>query len=321
MAVGPDGDGLRLDIFCAHHVDALSRSQIQRLNREGHILVDGRPRPDHYALRDGEVVEISVPPPPRATGPAPQPLPLRVAFEDDHILVINKEAGMVAHPAHGNRDGTLVNAVLGRGTPLSNLGGEARPGIVHRLDKDTSGLIVLAKTDEAFGGLTRSIKNREFAKVYHAIVWGNLGRGHLRIDAPIARHPVNRQKMAVPRRGGRGAMTDVFVVDTFESFDYIRVVTLTGRTHQIRVHLSHISHPILGDSVYGGRRKKGLSSSTRVRDGMNRLLKLMTRQALHASRLSFEHPVTGEPLDFRTALPEDMRLSLEVLHSKLAQGG
>ena len=307
-------DGLRLDVFCAAKIDSLSRNQIQKLNKSGGITVDGVKRPDHYALSSGETVRLAIPEPEIAAAPVPQDIPLNVVYEDDDILVVNKRPGIVVHPAHGNREGTVVNAVLGRGSVLSALGGDERPGVVHRLDKDTSGLMVLAKSDAAYKGLAERIKARRMEKVYHAIVWGNLGVAERTIDEPIGRHRVHRQRMTVDRGRGREAITKVLVVDSFEYFDYIRVTTLTGRTHQIRVHLAFISHPILGDPVYGGQQKRGLQSNKRTRDRVSTLLKTMPRQALHASRLSFEHPVSLRHLSFKTALPEDMRLVLESLN-------
>ncbi len=322
FVVATDDGDVRLDVFCASRIKSLSRNQIQKINKSGAIRVDGASRPDHYALSPGETVEIVLPAPTEPDrAPVPQDIGLRIAYEDDHLLIINKEAGMVVHPAHGNREGTVVNALLGRGTKLSSLGGPDRPGIVHRLDKDTSGLLVIAKSDEAYRGLTEQLKTRQVKKTYHAIVWGNLGTTQRTVDAPISRHPVQRQRMAVVRRRGREAITELFVVDSFEYFDYIRVVTRTGRTHQIRVHLAHISHPILGDSVYGGRRKKG-PPKARVQALMMALLKAVPRQALNASRLSLEHPVTGERLNLKSALPQDIRLALELLHiDTRTQGG
>jgi 23S rRNA pseudouridine1911/1915/1917 synthase len=320
FAVTEDYVGVRLDRFCAAHLPNLSRTQVQKINKAGGIAVDGVVRPDHYTLSLTETVEVVVPETSREEAPRAQHIPLRISYEDDHIVVINKSADLVVHPGSGNREGTVVNALLGMGIPLSSLGGTERPGIVHRLDKDTSGLMVVAKTDQAYSALSRQIKDRKFQKTYHAIVWGNLGLRRRTIDARIQRHPVNRQKMAVVRRGGREAVTEVFVVDSFEYFDYIRVVTLTGRTHQIRVHLAHISHPILSDTVYGGGRRKSLPAQSRLRNHITAVLKAMPRQALHASRLSLEHPVTGEWLNFSTALPTDMRGVLETLHS-WNQGG
>ncbi len=313
--VSPGEGGLRLDVFCVSRLGDLSRNQIQKLIRTGHILVDTTHRPASHPLRCGDTVRVDLSEPaPSKHGLAAQDIPVRIVFEDDEIVVVNKNAGVVVHPASGNRNGTLVNALLGRGLSLSGLGGEDRPGVVHRLDKDTSGLLVLAKTDRAYTALAGQIAAREVEKTYHTIAWGHLGVASKRIDTPIARHPVHRQRMSVARHGGRQALTEVFVVDTFEHFDYIRVITLTGRTHQIRVHLSSISHPILGDPVYGGRRAKDTSWNAKTRARMSVLLKLIPRQALHASRICFTHPVSGRRVEFRTALPEDMRSALEVLY-------
>jgi len=313
--VEPSDAGSRLDAFCAAKIKSLSRNQVQKLNKSGHIEVGGVTRPDHHELHAGDRVRVSVPAPAGEHVAVPQDIPLRVAFEDEDILVINKQAGLVVHPAHGNPDGTVVNAVLGRGSKLSSLGGDARPGIVHRLDKDTSGLMVLAKSDLAYESLASQIKSRRISKTYHAIVWGNIGVKEQRIDAPIGRHQTHRKKMTVDKVRGREAVTEVLVVDSLEHFDYIRVATATGRTHQIRVHMAHISHPILGDPVYGGQKRRGLSPNTRTKKHISALLKAMPRQALHASKLGFEHPVTGQWLSFKTALPEDMWLVLEMLNS------
>ncbi len=310
LVAAPDDEGVRLDVFCASHIEELSRNQVQKLIKDGCVTLNSHAKPANFKIKDGDTVVVDIPEREDEEGraPIPQDIPIRVIYEDDDLVVINKDAGMVVHPAHGNWDGTVVNALLGRGIELAFLGGPGRPGVVHRLDKDTSGVLVLAKTDRAYRGLSEQIKAREVKKVYHAISWGNIGGASRTIDAPIARHPVHRQKMAVAKRGGRDAYTKVFVVDTFEYFDYIRVITVTGRTHQIRVHLSHISHPILGDSVYSGRRDRGVSPNA------DAPLKAMQRQALHASMISFAHPATGRWLDFKTALPEDMQKVLEMLY-------
>ncbi len=313
--VAPDEEGLRLDVFCASRLEGYSRSRIQKLIKAGAVLVDAVARPAGYAVRKGESVGIELPAPAIAgDGPAPQEIPLRVVFEDDDIIVVNKHAGIVVHPAPGHQDGTVVNALLGRGTRLSSIGGRDRPGVVHRLDKDTSGLLVLAKTDRAYKGLAEQIGGRTVRKIYHAIVWGHLGTPRKRIDAPIGRHPVDRKKMAVSQRRGRAALTEAFVVDSFAHFDYIRVHIVTGRTHQIRVHLAHIAHPVLGDPVYGARRTRGLPTEAGSRARLGGIIKMMQRQALHASSISFEHPVTGETAVFATALPDDMRSVLEALY-------
>lgn len=307
-------EGRRLDVFCVSRLEGHSRSQIQKLIRTGCVLVDSKRQPASHCLRAGETVRVEISAPPARETPEGQDIQVSVVFEDEDIVVVNKAAGLVVHPGAGNRSGTLVNALLGRGSRLSSLGGEDRPGVVHRLDKDTSGLLVLARTDRAYKGLAAQIETRSVEKTYHAIVWGHLGMASMRIDAPIARHPVHRKRMAVARRGGREALTEAFVVDTFEHFDYIRVIIFTGRTHQIRVHLASISHPILGDPVYGGRRGRESMPNGRARTRMSSILGVMQRQALHASSLCFDHPVSGRRLEFRTALPGDMRQVLEFLY-------
>ncbi len=313
LAVDEADAGERLDRFCAAGVPELSRTQAQTLNAAGGILVDGRARPDSYALSPGESVDIdpSLMPRVRAATLEPQALPVSVVYEDDSIVVVNKAPGVVVHPAHGNWDKTLVNALLGRGTTLSSIGGD-RPGVVHRLDKDTSGLIVLAKTDVAHRVLSASIKAHEFEKTYHAIVIGNVRARSIVVDAPIARDPRHRQKMATVTNGGRPAHTEVFVVDTYFHFDYIRVTTKTGRTHQIRVHMSHVGNPLLGDSVYGGRKQRGGKGASRAT--FERIAQRMRRHALHASRLSFTHPESGARVSFTTALPADMSSTLEAIY-------
>jgi 23S rRNA pseudouridine1911/1915/1917 synthase len=314
LTVGDSDAGQRLDRYCADHLDGFSRSQIQALNAAGGITVDGRSRADSFALSAGNLVAVE----PsllvaRRPGPAPEPIPIAVVYEDEALVVVNKAAGMVVHPAHGNWEGTLVNALIGRGIGLASLGGADRPGVVHRLDKDTSGLIVLAKTDAAYRGLVAAFKEQRVAKTYHAIVRGHVRSSRILIDEPIARHPVHRQKMAVRKASGRTALTEVFVVDTYQHFDYIRVRTHTGRTHQIRVHMAHVGNPLLGDSVYGGRKPVQVAH-TRVRAMFERILKLVPRHALHASQVSFDHPVTDQHLAFTAALPTDMRLALETLY-------
>ncbi len=314
IVVAEDRAGERLDRFCTASVPGLSRTQVQALNAAGGVHVDERVRPDSYTLSPGELVAIDpalLPKARTASAPAPQSLPVSVMYEDEAIVVVNKAPGVVVHPAHGNWDGTLVNALLGRGTTLSSIGGD-RPGVVHRLDKDTSGVIVLARTDAAHRALSAAIKAHEFEKTYHAIVVGNVRARRFEVEAPIARHPVHRQKMATVSSGGRPALTEVFVVDTYYHFDYIRVITKTGRTHQIRVHMAHVGNPLLGDSVYGGRKQRAGKGATR--ETFERITRHMTRHALHASRLSFAHPLTGARMAFSTALAPDMRFVLEAVY-------
>jgi 23S rRNA pseudouridine1911/1915/1917 synthase len=277
--------------------------------------VDGVARPSNHKLKPGETIEFAAPPADRDEFTlVPQDIHLHITYEDDDIVVVNKAAGLVVHPAHGNWDGTLVNALLGRGCRLSALGGAYRPGIVHRLDKDTSGLIVVAKSDRAYLRLAEQIKNRQFKKVYHAFAWGNIGQRDFTVDAPIARHPARRQQMTVVDSGGRAASTNFFVIDSFRHFDYIRITAFTGRTHQIRVHLSHMQHPVMGDPVYGGRKRRPVDRNARTKQTLDKILKIMRRHALHASTLAFEHPTTGDWIEFNTALPIDMLRVLELLY-------
>lgn len=319
FTVQSDEAGLRLDRFCASKCKSISRSQMQALNDAGGITVDGVKRPDSYLLRESQTVLVR-PSAARRDGLAPgeepvgQTIPINVSYEDDQIVVVNKSAGLVVHPAHGNWDGTLVNALIGRGIKLATLGGNHRPGVVHRLDKDTSGLIVVAKTDAAYAALSAQIKRKEVRKEYHCIVQGNLPQPQMTVDEPISRHPVHRQKMTVAVGSGKEAVTELFVVDSYSHFDYIRVATYTGRTHQIRVHLSYLAHPLLGDAVYGGRKKKAGGLNTRQKVLFEKLLKIMSRHALHASRLSFAHPTTGRWMSLKAALPDDMRLAMETLY-------
>lgn len=316
IQVSEDDAGQRLDRFVASRLAGFSRTQVQTLNAAGAILVDGRVRADSYALAKGETIDVDAPEASSAPERAPraQSIPVSVVYEDDAVVVIDKPAGLVVHPAHGNWEGTLVNALLGRGTPLSQLGSGDRPGVVHRLDKDTSGVIVLAKTDRAYRSLAAQFKDKQTEKTYHAIVHGHVRARSIVVDEPIARHPVHRQRMAVATTGGRAARTDVFVVDTFDRFDYIRVSTHTGRTHQIRVHMAHVGNPLLGDSVYGGRKPRGAGRDARIKTSFERLMKLMPRHALHASRLSFTHPELQTRVTFTTALPPDMRATVEFLY-------
>jgi 23S rRNA pseudouridine1911/1915/1917 synthase len=316
IPVGEGGAGQRLDRFLASALEGHSRTQVQTLNAAGAVLVDGRVRADSFSLSAGETVEVEIASssPPAAGAPAPQEIAIPVVYEDDSIVVVDKPAGMVVHPAHGNWDGTLVNALLGRGTPLSALGSTDRPGVVHRLDKDTSGIMVLARTDAAYRSLSAQFKEKQTEKTYHALVHGHMRSRELTIEEPIARHPVHRQRMAVAVSGGRAALTDVFVVDTFQHFDYIRVLTHTGRTHQIRVHMAHVGNPLLGDLLYGGRRSRGAGNQGRGKTAFERLMKIMPRHALHATRLSFTHPELETPMTFTSALPADMRAAMELLY-------
>jgi 23S rRNA pseudouridine1911/1915/1917 synthase len=278
--------GSRLDQFLAARIGDLSRSRIQALMEEGHVLVNGEPKLRSSKIRGGERIVLTVPPAISSEN-LPEDIALEILYEDDDLIVINKPAGLVVHPAPGHAGGTLVNALLHHCTALSGIGGVERPGIVHRLDKETSGCLVAAKNDAAHQSLTEQFAGREVRKIYLAIATGSFKKPKGTINVPLGRHPVYRQKMGVLLRGGgREAVTDWIVLSSLPCGTLVQCTLHTGRTHQIRVHLKHLGHPVLGDEVYG--RRAGFS-----------------RQMLHAWKLGFSHPRTGNPLDFTAPIPPD----------------
>lgn len=289
--------GERLDKALAAALPTLSRSQIQRLIKEAYVTVEGRVAKPSTRLEPGDRVIVRLPPP-QPTALVAEALPLDIVYEDADILVVNKPAGMVVHPAHGHASGTLVNAVLAHCPELEGVGGEQRPGIVHRLDKDTSGLIVIAKNDRAHRELQRQFKAREVTKAYLALVEGHVSPQRGIIEAPIGRDPVHRQRMAVVRNG-REAVTRYRVLETFPEYTLVEAEPVTGRTHQIRLHLAFIGHPVVGDRVYGRRRQR-LS---------------LNRHFLHAHRLTLALPSTGERRTFIAPLPPELEAVLAELRS------
>jgi 23S rRNA pseudouridine1911/1915/1917 synthase len=304
VTITEDHDGQRLDQALAALVPQQSRSQIQRLIKDERVTVDGVTAARvSQPVATGQTVAIDLPAPAPAAA-APQDLPLDIVFEDVDLVVINKAPGVVVHPAAGHTDGTLVNALLHHVTDLSGVGGELRPGIVHRLDKGTSGLMVVAKNDRAHEELSRQFQEREIDKEYTALIWGLLPPGR-RIEEPIGRDPNNRQKMSTRARRARTAVSRVTWAEHFPGLALIGVAIATGRTHQIRVHLSAIGHPIVGDGLYGGIRK-------RVPPELRAVLTL-DRPFLHSSRLAFRHPLDGRRLEFQSPLPEDLTRVIEKL--------
>ncbi len=306
-------EGERIDAFLSGQIPELSRSRIQKSIRAGELTVDGRSaaKPSRK-VSEGERVEL-VFSPPRPLEIEPEEIPLDILFEDDSLLVVDKPAGMVVHPSPGHERGTLVHALLAHCSNLSGIGGIQRPGIVHRLDAGTSGLLVVAKSDEAHISLSRQLMERRVRRIYYAFAWGELESETGEISLPIGRSPRDRKKMAVVSEGGREAVTTYYVLDTFGPFQYIKLRLGTGRTHQIRVHLSHSGHPVLGDPVYGGRKiRKGALAKNEI-DLAGKALSLIDRQALHAGELSFTHPMSGEEVRFEAALPADMRSVLDLL--------
>jgi 23S rRNA pseudouridine1911/1915/1917 synthase len=297
----------RLDRFLADQL-GLSRTQAARLVADKAVTVDGKPARASRTLTRGERLAVQFPEhePPRTLRPAS--IPLAVIYEDEHLAIIDKPAGLVVHPAPGHWDDTLVNALIARGTTLAG-GAEGRPGVVHRLDRDTSGLMVVAKTDLAHRRLGAAIATRRVRRTYAALAWGHLGEASTVIEAPIARHPADRKRMTISSQG-RQARTDVYLVARFGVVDLLRLELHSGRTHQIRVHLEHIGHPIVGDPTYAGGGSRRVSGAARRE--AEALERATPRQALHAAGLAFRHPATGEPLEFRAEWPLDLREALLV---------
>ncbi len=290
--------GVRLDAFLSAD-GALTRSQAARLIAEGRVRVNGKPAAKSARLSGGETVTVDVPQL-RETALPPQDIPLDVVYEDDDVIVVNKPTGLVVHPAPGHPDGTLVNALLHHcGDSLSGIGGEKRPGIVHRIDRDTSGLIIAAKNDAAHLALSAQLKDHSLSRTYECLVTGNMKQDSGTVDAPIGRSSADRKKMAVVPTGRR-AVTHWEVVARYPGVTHLRCRLETGRTHQIRVHMAYIGHPILGDTVYGA--KKPVPG--------------LTGQCLHAAGLRFVHPRTGEPVDLHCPLPPEFTAMLQKLQSK-----
>lgn len=301
MIVGSEQVGKRLDVFVSEEMQ-ITRSSAQIMIEDSLVKVFGNVQPKNYRLREGDEVIIE-PMEPKELEVLPENIPLDIVYEDDDIVVINKPSGMVVHPANGNESGTLVNALLYhcKGS-LSGINGVIRPGIVHRIDKDTSGLLVVAKNDEAHVFLSSLLKDHGIKRVYHAILVGHLKETTGTVNAPIARHSVDRKKMAV-MAGGKEAITHYEVISEYPSFTYAKMELETGRTHQIRVHMSYLGHPIMGDTTYGGGKTQLEKANASLLNG----------QMLHAKILSFPHPKTREILTFECELPSNFKTMLERL--------
>lgn len=286
LVVGEEHKGKRLDQYVSQEVDRLSRALVADLIKNGEIQVEGKKVKASHRIREGDLVSVHIPPPQEVLL-EPQDIPLQMVYEDRDLVIVDKPQGMVVHPAHGNWDKTLVNALLYQVQDLSGINGELRPGIVHRLDKDTSGLLVVAKNDQSHRHLAEQIKNHDFTREYTALVHGRIRENQGRIEAPIGRDPRDRKKMAVVV-GGRPSITDYRALEHFVDYTLVRCRLETGRTHQIRVHMAYLGYPVVGDPLYGPRKNAwGLD-----------------KQVLHASLLTIEHPTTGEVMTFRSPLPE-----------------
>lgn len=298
MTLYADLNGERLDAFLARSVPDMSRSAAQKLIEEGHVTRNGLPGKKNDKLAAGDEIAYTVPEP-KPVDIAPKEMPLDIVYEDDDVVVINKPKGLVVHPAVGHQDDTLVNGLLyAMGDDLSGINGELRPGIVHRIDKDTSGLLAVAKNDLAHAVLASQLKDHTMARTYEAIVCGSFREDSGTVDAPIGRHPSDRKKMCVTQRNSKNAVTHWEVVARYRGYTHIRCRLETGRTHQIRVHMAHIGHPILGDTVYGHKKPElGMDS-----------------QCLHAGALCFRHPRDGRPVMVFAPLPEYFLQVLEKLN-------
>ena len=312
--VPPQADGERLDRFLAGAQADMSRNRLQALIRDGQVRVNGRPARVSSRLRSGDEVAVELPEA-IPTTLLPEPLALVIVHQDEHVLVVDKPAGLVVHPGAGVTQGTLVHGLLHLDPAIARVGGTGRPGIVHRLDKDTSGLMVVARTERAYRGLIDAMRRRQVRRTYLALAWGDVHGESGTIEAAIGRDPRERKRMAEVRRGGRPAVTHWRVLERFGPATWLEVRLETGRTHQIRVHLAARRHPLVGDPIYGGRPKKQLSGNDAERSLAAALLTLLTRQALHASELGFTHPVTGDPLHLVSPPPHDLTLALDRLRA------
>jgi 23S rRNA pseudouridine1911/1915/1917 synthase len=276
--------------------------------------VNGRAARASHRLKPGDLVEVDLPGP-RSVALEPEPLPIDAVFEDPDLIVLSKPAGLVVHPGAGVARGTLVHALLHRYPEIASVGGPGRPGIVHRLDKDTSGLMVVARTARAYRALVEAMRARQVRRTYQALVWGDPRASSGTIETALARDPRDRRRMAVTRRGGKAARTHWQVEERFGIVARVELRLDTGRTHQIRVHMAHLGHPVVGDPVYGGRAKKVLSLHGAKASLGHAILERLPRQALHASGLELSHPVTGRPLAFSLAWPGDFAATIEMLRS------
>lgn len=303
---------LRLDLWLTKKLKGLTRSRLKHLIEDGFVLLNDQEVKASHKVSSGDLVTIIFPPPQRSAL-QPKEGPIEILYENGHLLVVNKPPGLAVHPGEGVSQVTLVNLLLHHCGKLSGIGGVGKPGIVHRLDKDTTGVMVVAKDDLTHVGLSTQLKKREVEREYLAIVWGKMERQKGMIDLPLGRSPKDRRKMAVKGIGGREALTSYQVLERFGLCSYLTLRLGTGRTHQIRVHLSHLGHPLVGDPKYGGRSKMLGKLPPSQRDLAIRLLELIPRQALHAHLLGFVHPISGKYLKFSTPLWEDMAGVLRLL--------
>lgn len=302
----------RLDLFLTNAIENSTRTKVQALIKNGFVKVNGKIVKPSYQLYPDDIIEVKIPIKPRPEKVLPEPIPINIVYEDDDVIIINKPAGMVVHPALGNYTGTLVNALLYHTQNLSKNNNVERAGIVHRIDKNTSGLLVIAKNDIAHYKLAKQFAQHTIEREYWAIVWGHFNKPDGIIESNIGRSKSDRKKFAVVKEG-KPAITLYQVLEEFEYLTLLKLNLKTGRTHQIRVHLSHIGHPVFGDPTYGGRKIHYVNINTRIKNEVEHLLSIMKRQALHAKTIGFIHPRTEEFIKFDSDLPQDMNELLSFL--------
>lgn len=296
--VNIDG-GERLDYYLSKTIPGISRTYVQKMIKEGLVLVNGKQVKPRYLVKKGDLIKANFREPEKLEL-IPEDIPIDIIFQDEDLLVVNKPKGMVVHPAPGNPSGTLVNALLYHVSNLSSIESTIRPGIIHRLDKDTSGLLIVAKNDKSHKALSKQLKNREIKRIYTALVYGRLDKEKAVIDAPIGRHPINRKRMAVVYKNSKEAITHYRVLEYYKDYTLVEASLETGRTHQIRVHMAYINHPVVGDPVYSNRKSEfGVDS-----------------QLLHARQLGFYHPRSGEYMEFESELPKDFKKIIQLLEKR-----
>ncbi|MDB5103419.1 MAG: rluD [Fibrobacteres bacterium] len=318
---GPDEAGSRFDIFIGARAADTSRSRVQKWIEQGCFLLDGAPAKKNHLMVEGEeVIVIAAPEADMSSTLVPEDIPFPIAYEDDHILVVDKPKGMVTHPGNGIHSGTLANALAFKFKSLSDVNGPLRPGILHRLDKDTSGLLVVAKTNAAHLNLAQQLEARNIKRIYHALAWREAAEPSGVIDAAIARNPRDPLKMGVHAEGKR-AVTHYSVLGYYQFATYFEMELETGRTHQIRVHLAHIQHPVIGDPLYGGRMAYLDRIQPMHHPFATKLLSFFQSQALHAHKLTFTHPATGEKMEFKSPLPPEFVQALEFLEKFKQEAG
>ncbi|MBI3006482.1 MAG: RluA family pseudouridine synthase [Ignavibacteriales bacterium] len=305
IVVPPKQSKERLDIYLTHQVENATRNKVQRAIQAGLVLVNNKKVKPSHQVSPLEVIDITFDRP-KYPEASPENIPIEILYEDEELLIVNKPAGMVTHPAYGNYSGTLVNALLYHSGRLSKVNTELRPGIVHRLDKDTSGLMVVAKTDSAHHHLAKQFSRRTIEREYVAIVWGRLKQPRGTIEASLGRSKKDRKKVAVVS-DGKHAVTEYEVLEQFDFLSFVRLKLRTGRTHQIRVHLAHVGHPVFGDPTYGGRNDQWGGMEGKKSQKAAKLLNLISRQALHAKTIGFVHPVTKKQTKFDSEIPDDMK--------------